>query len=80
MDFAINIEQTENEYSNKEIFQKINILLTTVTLQVNGATKNLEIKNLLLFINTESSSFNNDIKLYMFIFFLLLLLKNWFYK
>lgn len=73
MDFAINIEQTENEYSNKEIFQKINILLTTVTLQVNGATKNLEIKNLPLFINTESSSFDNDIKLYMFIFFLLLL-------
>lgn len=73
MDFAINIEQTENEYSNKEIFQKINILLTTVTLQVNGATKNLEIKNLPLFINTESPTFNNDIKLYMFIFFLLLL-------
>lgn len=46
MDFGINIEQTENEYSNKEIFQKINILLTTETLQVNGATKNLKIKNL----------------------------------
>lgn len=46
MDFGINIEQTENEYSNKEIFQNINILLTTVTLQVNSATKNLEIKNL----------------------------------
>lgn len=73
MDFAINIEQIENEYSNKEIFQKINILLTTVTLQVNGATKNLEIKNLPVFINTKSPTFNNDIKLYMFIFFLLLL-------
>lgn len=46
MDFALNIDQTENEYSNKEIFQQNNILLTTVTLQVNGATKNLEIKNL----------------------------------